>query len=249
MKNLAPFLDKLDDPDDISFYIGRQLAHKWDREDWWHDKPGIYHPTDNIWPHDRIDHIIEKHMGQPFAGAFSEYCSQVPVYQQRFFLEQFRVERRRYRYANEYFIDDEGNIGMNPAEKHRKNFVYYSDDYTTKRVHRITGKSIPKYWFKKFNDHDYHDVIATGYCLKFESATPEFKRLTQEQLRRRNRRRKMEQKARAEKAYSFLTQSEKEQRSERVSNHYKILKHGFDPETSFRGNSVNPDVIRTQRGY
>lgn len=247
MKNLKPHIDILEDPDDIISIIDEKPLAWWER----YNARSENHKVDDVWPWRRVQRIAKSYIGKPFDDAFSKYCKQVPKYQQHIFLEEFTPKNYHYWRYKQYIIDDDGNIQLNEAKKAKKRYIYQSDDFRTERRHKKTGKKYPEYyWTKKgIKESDYQHVIVSGYELQFDSKTPEYRRLISEQLKRKAIRRKQEIKAKNEMAYSFLTQSEKEEINQKKLERFKILKLGFDPETSFRGNSVNPDIIKQKRGY
>lgn len=247
MKNLKPHIDILEDPDDIISILDKKPLPWWERCNLHSEN----HKVENVYPLRRVQRIAKSYIGKPFDDAFSKYCKEVPKYQQHIFLEEFTPKNYHYWRYKEYIVDGDGNIQLNEPKKDKKRYIYRSDDFRTEKRHKKTGKKYPEYyWFRKgIKESDYHYVIVAGYELEFDSKTPEYRRLITEQLKRREIRRKEEIKAKNETAYSFLTNAEKEQIKEKKTDYYKILKHGFDPETSFRGNSVNPDIIKDKRGY
>ena len=247
MKNLKLYIDILEDPDDLLIILDVNQSRRnyyWNR---WSSHT-TNHPVDGVHPWDRAVRISESHIGKPFSVAFSKFCKESPVYQQHIFLEEFDTTRR-WRFHG-YFIDDNGNIQKIKKDSRGKNYVYKSDDYKVEKVHKITGKKYDDIFYKrKVNDNDYHYVVVSGYAIEFDSPTPEYRRLTTDQKKRNRIKKKKELKEKNAKAYSFLTKDEKELIKQKRIDYFKILKHGFDPETSFRGNSVNPDSIKEIRGY
>jgi len=66
---------------------------------------------------------------------------------------------------------------------------------------------------------------------------PKYKRYYAEKQQARKKQRKLEWKEKQEKQYSFLTKSELEIKNDFEKNKICIIKHGFDPETSFKFNN------------
>lgn len=221
---------------------------------------GVYTPTDGISPWKRSTYILEDHVGKSFDKAFSVWCKQTPKFQQHFFLEQIdpREDCRTRRWSfNWYYVDSNGIIrkrkNIFPWRKSERTVTFKSDDYKTELRHKITGlpqKSLshselralfPKekdkdyYQLRKLHDAQYEPVCVEGWIKTFKNARdPEYQRLQAERLQKQELNRRREKKARSEKAYRFTHETE-EQRAERITaNFFKILKHGFDPETSFR---------------
>lgn len=236
----------------------------------WRHRHSTYHPTDGIWPHDRVNRIIKKFIGRRFDKAFSEYCSQVPIYQQHIFLEEFNS---KYLYSrnsyNTYRVDKQGNIQKIKPPKKDKRVYYYSDDYKTELRHKITNRLKPfsfnakyikgvktyydhasYYPYKTSTDKDYIGVCIKGYKQVFKSRKDrEYRRLITQQQKRHKKAQLLKYAEMNAKAYSFLTKSEQDLLNQKALDLIKILKHGFDPETSFQGNGVNPDVIKERQGY
>jgi hypothetical protein len=233
--------------------IHESIKYDWDRR---HNS--AYHPTDGIWPWKRVKRICKAFVGKPFAEAFSKYCSEVPVYQQKIFLDEFNNSGRPNNdYWNYYFVDKQGNIQLHVGtyfKNKAKKVYYYSDDYKTTKVHKITGAAYPEDWFlrnkKNFNEEDYESVVASGFFLEFSSPKdPEYIRLTTDQRKRRKAAKRVAEKEAAEKAYSFISKSEKELEKEKENNKLKIEVKGFDYETSFRNAGINPDTIKEHQGF
>jgi len=222
-----------------------RLKHDWDRR-----HKSEYHSTDGIAPWKRVKRICEAYIGKQFDKAFSEYCSQVPVYQQKFFMQEFERKPWKTDYWTYYYVDKQGNI-----QKHigtyflkKKKVYYYSDDYKTEKRHKVTGAAYPTYhWLdKKFKEEDYEMVVIEGYFLEFKSAKdPEYIRLTTDQRKRKKAAARELAKEKAAKSYSFISKSEKEMEKEKARNKVKIEAKGFDYETSFRKEGeINPDAIK-----
>jgi hypothetical protein len=231
-----------------------RIKYDWDRR---HNS--TYHPVDGVWPWKRVKRICEAFIGKPFADAFSKYCAEVPVYQQNIFLEEFNNRgRRNSDYWNYYFVDKQGNIQKHIGEyfikkaKDRKVY-YYSDDYKTEMRHKTTGESMPEYWFRrkgKYAEENYVSTVVSGYFLEFKSEKDhEYIRLISDQRKRKKAAARLAEKEKAAKAYSFISNSEKELKKEKALNRVKIEAKGFDYETSFRDAGINPDTIKEHQGF
>lgn len=253
MKNLVTKFKKgapLKSAKDVRY---EEVKHDWDRR---HDT--TYHKVDGVSPWKRIKRICEANIGKQFSKAFSEYCKQVPVYQQKFFLEEFNNKgRRNSDYWTYYYVDKNGNIQKHIGEyfvnkAKNKKVYYYSDDYKTEKRHKVTGASYPVYhWIdKKFKEEDYEYVVVSGYFLEFKSEKdPEYIRLTSDQRKRRKAAQRAKEKEAEAKAYSFISKSEEQAKKEKAANRVKIEVKGFDYETSFRNSGINPDVIKEHQGF
>jgi len=227
------------------------------KRDWDRRHKSEYHSTDGITPWKRVQRICEDYIGKQFDKAFSEYCSQVPVYQQKFFMQEFERKPWKTDYWTYFYVDKQGNI-----QKHigtyflkKKKVYYYSDDYKTEKRHKVTGAAYPESWLtrgkKTFKEEDYETVVVEGYFLEFKSPKdPEFIRLTTDQRKRKKAAARELAKEKAAKSYSFISKSEKELEKEKAHNKVKIEAKGFDYESSFRKEGeINPDVIKDKQGF
>jgi len=152
----------------------------------WGKKSGEYHPIDGVDPWKRVKRLCDNNIGKPFDKVFSEYCSQVPVYQQHIFTEQFKENS----YCGDYFVDEQGNIQKEKRERYKNKVIFYSDDYKVETRHKVSGKVYNwrnfSWWNPKFKKEDFEDVIVRGYAIEFDSKkNPEYIRLTTDQRKRR----------------------------------------------------------------
>jgi hypothetical protein len=225
---------------------------KGDIEDRWFGSRGsTYHDVDGVSPFKRIERICESFLGKQFDKAFAEYCKQVPVYQQKFFLQEFEPKRWHSEYWDFYYVDKQGNIQKNRGTHHKKGkkVYYYSDDYKTELRHKVTGESKPEFsWLMKkwkYKDEDFVQTVVSGYAREFSSGKdPEFMRLVADQKKRRAKEARLREKEAAAKAYSFISMTEKEIEKDKAKDRVKIEAKGFDYETSFRNVGINPDAIK-----
>ena len=255
---------------DVPVCTGRRIKlTKTDREkyDRRHRRGYIWHKTEGVSPWKRAERLLADGVGRPFDDVFSEYCKQVPKYQQHIFLQNIdpSVElpiARRWSW-NQYYVNSNGliakrKIGRKPWSK-LKEVTFKSFDYKTEKRHKITGfkmvrpfggfpmKALNDFYGKdKVKDKKHHElsqmfddmyeeVVVSGWSKTFESSKDrEYQKLMAERrdaIKKQNRQAEMEN---AERIYRF-THETPEQRAERIrANFFKILKHGFDPETSFR---------------
>lgn len=255
MKNLVTQFRKGAPLKSAKLAAEERIKYDWDRR---HNS--TCHPVDGVSPWKRVRRICKAFVGKPFADAFSKYCSEVPVYQQREFLDEFNNNGRLNNdYWNHYFVDKQGNIQLHIGEyfinqRKNKKVYFYSDDYKTGKVHKVTGAAYPEDWFlrnkKSFKEEDYESVVICGYFLEFKSEKdPEFIRLTTDQRKRKKAEAKRKEKEAETKAYSFISQSEIELKKEKALNKVKIEAKGFDYETSFRNAGINPDAIKEHQNF
>lgn len=249
MKNLITIgIDKLQDlPIEL-------LSHNLQKKHWrarYHKyRFNNYHKIDDRSPFDIAEDIIKKHIGKSYNDAYSAYCKKTKWYQKDIFKDHFNSHYILYRWNN-YIVDDDGLIQLIKIKEYQGPYRFDSIDAVWERRHKITGKKEPEYsWHKKNYKHsDYENVLIKGWIKYFKSKEdPEYKRLTHEKFKAQQRAFKLKMKAAAEKAYSFISQSELELKKEKEKNNIKILAHGFDLVTSFRTEKqTNPDLIHLKQ--
>ena len=117
MKNLKIKFSKGEDltalPDDKS-------VRNWRR---WSSKNDVYHKVDGISPWKRIKRILNDHIGKPFDTAFSVYCSQVPVYQQKFFIDELDNKHNHWKHSelwDYFYVDKNGCIQKHLGTYHQR---------------------------------------------------------------------------------------------------------------------------------
>ena len=293
MKNLIQTKD-LETLNDLPKKITGRKLHKLNHS-WKSYGKSTYHSVDNVYPFKRIDRILEKFLGQHVNDAFSYYCKQVPLYQQKEFWEYLQRDLK-YSWVF-YFYNSEGII-IKKDKRVKRNYAIKSDDYTTELRHRVTGhkktdfekifeqfKKVVKYGDKKqyesiytingdflyyeygakkwrekpaycryiAYDSDFIPVIIQGYYKTFESdKDPRYVRHYAEKAKQIKKEHKLWKKKNKEESLEKLRlmyEKEKERREkEKQENLLKIIKHGFDPITSFRNEKqTNPDLIQLKQ--
>lgn len=233
MKNLVTRFRKGEPLKSAKLLREESYKYDWDRR---HNSQ--YHTTDGIWPWKRIKRICKAYVGKPFADAFAEYCKQVPVYQQKFFLEEFNNKGRpQSEYWNYYYTDKQGRIQFHQGEYYKKKaknkkVYYYSDDYKAEKRHKDTGEVMPRYSFMRKGKHaeeNYIDTIVSGYFLEFSSVKdPEYIRLTADQAKRRKAEARRKEKEAEAKVYSFMTKAEKEAKAAKEAEKEKRNEKDLD---------------------
>jgi len=134
MKNLIQTKD-LETLNDLPKKITGRKLHKLNHS-WKSYGKSTYHSVDNVHPFKRIDRILEKFLGQHVNDAFSYYCKQVPLYQQKEFWEYLQRDLK-YSWVF-YFYNSEGII-IKKDKRVKRTYAIKSDDYTTELRHRLTG--------------------------------------------------------------------------------------------------------------
>lgn len=126
----------------------------------YHRPIGVYHDVDNISIWKRIQRILKKHIGKSFDDAFSEFCKQVPQYQQFIFLGYFNN-----RFYIKYYLDDNNLIQL--KKKKKKEYKIYSDDYKLFWKHKITKLiTYNRPYNSDMYEQDYEGTITIVYSKK-----------------------------------------------------------------------------------
>ena len=94
-------------------YNLKRFDHCWDLSD------------NNYSPWVKAQRIINKYLGKSFDEAFSKYCKQVRIYEQKEFLDYFNI----YKWQGRYFIDINGNIQKIVEEKRKRKIVFIPFGY------------------------------------------------------------------------------------------------------------------------
>lgn len=200
--------------------------------------------------------VLKKFLGKSFADAFSYYCSKVEQRYQDEFLDEFRNRLGRSWYQNDYIINSEGNIQLNPERyqyKKRTDLTFRSFDYKEGWYNIKTGEKRidseamsyfgPKTIFKyvrnskeKVISKDWIKIVIQGYEKTFESKKdPEYRRLMIENIKAQRLNSKRHQKYLSQKAYSFMTDDERQKKKDKELNILTRNRYGFDNE-SFKTN-------------
>ena len=136
---------------------------------WDYGRHSDYHQVNGEFPYEHVQRILKKYNGKSFDDAFSAYCKIVPVYQQKYFLEEFekRPSVHFYGYYDHYTVDVKGNIKFEKREVKKPPVSIYSDDYKVELRHKVTGhkqsdfvkvvktKKISHYYHKHTTIYEY----------------------------------------------------------------------------------------------
>jgi hypothetical protein len=152
--------------------------------------------------------IIENNIGKSFDKAFSYYCSKIPKHWQYIFLKEFEPSFGRYsgELINDYIIDSEGKIRIH--KKYDKIRFYKCKPKTREGIRIYQEKLKAEKRAKKrakINSFKDWDALLRDNSIKCYNSIAEFKRKQQEEIKRQEE-----------------------------LNTQKIIRHGFDPITSFR---------------
>lgn len=244
MKNFKVIVEKLDDPDEIRAIPLQVPIHRtWNR-----NKPPSSDTHDikgmSLWSRLRL--FTDSHIGQDIDKVFSKWCKIVPKYQQRWFLDQF--DDRKYPY---YFIDEKNLIREVKHRRYRNIYKSVICDFRIKAKY-INGNGKEPWYFSVRNRNKELptiNVVESGFEIDFFTSAKYAKRFIADTKKQINAAKREKEKLESEQVYSFLTKEEKELLAQKAKNKIDIERLGFDPVTSFRGNSINPEVIKEVRGY
>lgn len=219
-------------------YITRKYGDFWNLRRF--DSPS-YNSERSKDPFIIVDHVIKKFVGRSFDKAFRHYCSKVEARYQYIFLDELAGDIRD-RWPNEYIVNEEGNIQINPEyllkpwkckTKHvPQSVTFQSFDYQTVYVNLRTGKE-QKHLGCFDRESNFGIKIVSGFYKYFEDDTSkEYLRMVREDNHRRNLAYKRSKKY--VKEYSFLTREEERLKKQKEEDLLKRDSHGFDEE-SFKG--------------
>ena len=247
MEQLIEQLDKLPFKESRKEYVTRNYGCMWNLDKW--DRPGQRSESSEN-PEIIANRIIKKFIGKNFGKAFSHYCKLVKKYEQFYFLDQFKDPSPYY--EADYIVDEQNRIQWNKNRwvKPKKDgeFIFYSYDYETAYIHRMTGECISKSEFikrrarhsivgksKAYMDEFYVEIIISGYSKYFKSKKdPEYIKLNKEKIKQLKLSDKRDKKYKTEKVYSFLSRAELERKKLDELDAIKIESHGMD-SSSFKG--------------
>lgn len=252
MKNDIDKLDELPLRENRASYITRKYGDMWDLNRFDHPWFRNY-KSEYAWV--KAERIIKKFIGKNYDKAFSEYCKLVKPYEQDVFYNDF-FKNGTY-YKSEYIIDKQKRIQLNKERirednkrrlKRKEGGVwFYSIDYQTAYMHRVTGEILSRKDYNWYNwydnkhcyrnplDRNYVEVIVSGFEKHFKSEKdPEYIRLNAEKIKQKALYQKLERKEKRAKTYNFMSKAEIARKKIDALDAQKIQSHGFD-ESSFKG--------------
>lgn len=205
---------------------------------------GERHSVDHVKWWKRVRRNIHNNIGKSFDMTFHYYCTQVPKYQQRLFLDEFlHYPEYWYKFHPGYYVDEQGNIQKVIRSFHKRSIKIYSDDYRvaykSKIYHHQQWKNeerseIP--WNESKKDYE---TIIYGTVQEFESRRDpvviKYRRDKYQKDKLKERRRKAEKKAKSLEIFNRGIQLQKEEiKKQRDLDILKRDQAGFDDE-SFKG--------------
>lgn len=125
----------------LSFSIRKKHFNTYRRR---HGRFSDYHDINNRGLRSIIDDICKKYLNKPYNDAYSEYCKKVEWYQRKEFKNALQRYYSKYFFVeyDEFIIDNEGIIRINPKYKYNKYKGPYSvtsSDIQYELRHKITG--------------------------------------------------------------------------------------------------------------
>ena len=137
------------------------------RGDIWNYRRGENHKVDGVYPWTHVQRILKSHIGKSFDKAFTLFCSIVPDYQQKWFLEEFEHVEPKYNWYDVWYVDKNGNIQIFKYERKKEPVSFSSNDYKVELRHRLTGHKQSE--FEKIVKHKKY----TSYYVQ-ENVTYEY---------------------------------------------------------------------------
>jgi len=259
-----PSFDALEDLDEIQnlpfkesrkAFLTRKYGDMWNTQkfdhSWMRSDKSMYY-----WV--KIERVIKKFLGKSFDDAFSYYCTLVPLYEQEKFLKEF--EPYRGYYQNNYIVDDNRNIVLNPDRyiNKKKPVTLYSSDYTigyrlkapylravsflkvARQITFLQYKQLqyPTDWVRirtGATQDCYEPIVVQGKEFVYENKhVNEYVRVIRTLAIKRKHDQKALKKYNRTKALCFLTDDELQKRKDRIEGIEIRDRHGFD-DNSFKG--------------
>ena len=138
-----------------------------------HHRYSERHDVDHLHWWKRVRRVLHNNIGKSFDMTFHYYCTQVPKYQQRLFLDEFTNDPLYSRWAK-YYVDDNGNIQRIPSRYKKSTYKVYSSDYKVKYRYLplYNGKPLGTLFDEKpkYGDSDeYEKIVVSGSVMEFIS--------------------------------------------------------------------------------
>lgn len=220
-----------------------------------------------------LDRVLKNNIGKSFDLAFHYFCTKVKKEYQHIFLDKFKKEYYRRRFYSEWGVDENGNIVYIPHQPQAsKKVTFYSDDYKAEIYYKGTNIKQSQYHLK-FSWKKYHEAthnnmwearVISGWSKEYSSKNdPEYKRLRNAQLKKKELIYKKEQSAKIltedkirqlfhegrERIQKQQKELQKEELiyqqfliQEKLENEVKIESHGFDSKLSFRKHKRRKEI-------
>jgi hypothetical protein len=193
------------------------------------------HKVNGAYPYKWARRVLRKYVGKSYNEAFAYFCTLVPDYQQKFFIEELKLSQGYWTPDNKYTIDDEGIIRIIPKDSNTGPVTFFSYDYAIGYRNRRTGElATTKDRYVSIYPERYDKAVVAGYTKEFESNKDrEYIRLMKEKTKLKNLDDKKKKKEKEKVDYSFISFQEEQKKREMEVDLMKLKKHGFD-EISFR---------------
>lgn len=142
---------------------------KEDRERSWRHRKNDWHPIKNIYPNKRAERLLEKYVGKCIDDAFTQFCKEVPKYQQHIFFREFDISQKwkvRGRYQAKYFIDSQRRIQKYKDDDYGGPYYFSSEDYKVELFHKDTGHPKEDFEVVRSEDYPYWKILGYDYGTK-----------------------------------------------------------------------------------
>lgn len=176
MKNIKNYI--IHEDDDIQ-PMPSKVGIRWNidktgkRKDSWDDKWEKTHHNDKYFSYcDRIDALLKKSIGLPFADVYSKVCNEFPTLYdygkslKDYFNDQFRPWRWRHRISDHYYVDENGLIQHYAEEyprKRRPGIVIYNHDrqpeYRVNRDAVMNNDTFMNYIYYRCGQRIYYTLL------------------------------------------------------------------------------------------
>ena len=193
-----------------------------------------YHKVNGCYPCKWARRTLRKYVGKSYDKAFAYFCTLVPDYQQKFFIQELKLSQGYWTQDNKYVIDNNGIIQIMSKELKSESVVFFSYDYIVGYKSKRTGEVTAYNRYVDMFPERYDTIIVSGFSKEFESVKDrEYIRLMKEKSKLKKLEEKKKKKEKEKVDYSFISFQEEQKKREAERDLIKLKKHGFD-ETSFR---------------
>lgn len=217
----------------------RQTVHRSHHNYWKYRYPRVGNKK-SISPWNLVDKIIDKYENKPVNDAYSKFCTyfkgDLDISVKKTFFNSFDTIHYKWYNRKSHYIDSDGIIrGKVRKPKVQSPYIIYKQEVITKKItyseYLSNKKCDPMNW-----KYDFNSRIASKYIMVEDKVFPSkshytYKRYWGELIKAKRKSKRLERIAKMEKQYSFISEKEKREKQENLT---KIIKHGFDPMTSFR---------------
>ena len=180
-----------------------------------------YHKVNGEYPQKWARRVLRKFVGKTYDEVFAYFCTLVPDYQQKYFIEELKLSQGYWTPDNKYVVD-EGIIKIVVKEAKNGLIVFESYDYKIGYKNKRDGSiTVPSGRWQNGDEmryinaypRRYTKVIVSGYTKEFESVKDrEYIRLMKEKTKLKKLDEKKKKKEKEKVDYSFISFQEEQKK-------------------------------------